>query len=90
MQVCCADAAHCLEYGPWALTTISGESGLTVTIAVPSSCVGKQLYGLRYLWRQTPCPFNPLKPNVPSKGHCDNCNKKRNKTLYMKTSTFLD
>jgi hypothetical protein len=23
---------------------------------------------------------NPLKPNVPSKGHCDHCNKTRNKT----------
>ena len=29
----------------------------TIILTVSSSCVGQQLYGLRYLWRDTPCPF---------------------------------
>ena len=32
-------------------------SGLTVAVFVPESCSGRQLYGIRYLWRETPCPF---------------------------------
>ncbi len=32
-------------------------NGLTITIAVNSSCVGKELYGIRYLWWMTPCLF---------------------------------
>jgi sialate O-acetylesterase len=41
----------------WIPATISSKSSLTITVTVPSSCVGKQLYGIRYLWRETPCPF---------------------------------
>ncbi len=41
----------------WVVTTIAGKSDLTITVTVPSSCVGQQLYGIRYLWRETPCPF---------------------------------
>jgi hypothetical protein len=39
---------------------------------VPNECVGKQLYGLRYLWRTTPCLFKEAAiysgtdPNLPS------------------------
>jgi sialate O-acetylesterase len=45
---------------------------LTITITVNSFCVGKQLYGIRYLWRETPCPFkqaalySSTDPNLPS------------------------
>jgi sialate O-acetylesterase len=41
----------------WVPSPISGKSDLTITLTVDSSCVGKQLYGVRYLWRETPCPF---------------------------------
>ncbi len=41
----------------WVETAIAGKSDLTITVTVPSSCVGQQLYGIRYLWRETPCPF---------------------------------
>jgi hypothetical protein len=70
-QVCC-DKSICSDYVPWSLSTISGKSGLTITIEVNSTCVGKQLYGLRYLWRITPCPFKQAAiysgtdPNLPS------------------------
>ncbi|CAF2993908.1 unnamed protein product [Rotaria sp. Silwood2] len=45
---------------------------LTITLTISSSCVGKQLFGLRYLWRETPCPFKQAAlysytdPNLPS------------------------
>ncbi len=56
----------------WVTTTISGKSDLTVFVDVPSSCDAKQLYGLRYLWRETPCLFKQAPiysgtdPNLPS------------------------
>jgi hypothetical protein len=34
--------------------------------------------------------INPVKPNVPSKGHLNNFNKNRNKTSYTETNIFLD
>ncbi len=41
----------------WVPVTAVGKSDLTLTLTVPNACTGKQLYGLRYLWRETPCPF---------------------------------
>jgi hypothetical protein len=55
-QVCCK-GDQCLNDYSWVPSTISSKNGLTITIAVNSSCVGKQLYGVRYLWRMTPCLF---------------------------------
>jgi sialate O-acetylesterase len=55
-EVCC-QGASCSNDALWVPSPISGKSGLTITLTVDSSCVGKQLYGLRYLWRETPCPF---------------------------------
>jgi sialate O-acetylesterase len=55
-EVCC-QGASCSNDALWVASPISSKSGLTITLTVPSSCVGKQLYGLRYLWRETPCPF---------------------------------
>jgi sialate O-acetylesterase len=46
-----------MEYSPWFPSAVSSNSGLTITLKVPSGCVGKQLVGLRYLWRTTPCLF---------------------------------
>jgi len=57
-QVCCKGSeCSSLNETIWVPSTISSKNGLTITIAVNSSCVGQQLYGLRYLWRETPCPF---------------------------------
>jgi len=55
-EVCC-QGSKCVDDTLWVPATVSGKTGLTITIAVSSSCVGQQLYGLRYLWRETPCPF---------------------------------
>jgi hypothetical protein len=30
---------------------------LTITRRIPNSCVGQQLYGVRYLWHETPYRF---------------------------------
>jgi hypothetical protein len=56
-KVCCGGASECPDGSPWTPTNVASKSGLTVTVTVPSACVGKQLYGLRYLWRETPVPF---------------------------------
>ncbi len=55
-KVCC-QGMQCSNDALWVPSTVSGKSGLTITITVGNTCVGKQLYGLRYLWRETPCPF---------------------------------
>ncbi|CAF1191158.1 unnamed protein product [Adineta ricciae] len=55
-EVCC-QGSQCSNDALWVQSSVSGKSGLTITLTVPSSCVGKQLYGLRYLWRETPCLF---------------------------------
>ncbi len=41
----------------WVPSPISNKSGLTITIAVNSTCVGQQIYDLRYHCRETPCFF---------------------------------
>jgi hypothetical protein len=56
VKVCC-NASECGDYVPWRASPVTNKDGLTVTIQVPNECVGKQLYGLRYLWRTTPCLF---------------------------------
>jgi sialate O-acetylesterase len=55
-EVCC-QGNQCLNDTLWVPSPVSSKSDLTITIAVNSSCVGQNLYGLRYLWRETPCPF---------------------------------
>ena len=55
-EVCC-QGASCPNDALWVPSPISSANGLTVKLVVDSSCVGKSLYGVRYLWRETPCPF---------------------------------
>ncbi len=48
------------------------KNGLIITLSVNSLCVEKQVSGLRYLWRETPCLFKQAAiysvtdPNLPS------------------------
>ncbi len=55
-EVCCLDN-QCLNDTIWIPATITSKSDLTIIITVPISCVGQQLYGIRYLWHETPVPF---------------------------------
>ena len=55
-EVCC-QGARCSNNALWIPAPITNKNGLTITLTVDKSCVGKALYGLRYLWRETPCPF---------------------------------
>jgi len=70
-EVCCFGSACSNDY-IWVSSAISNKNGLTITLTVNSTCVGKQLYGLRYLWRETPCLFkqaaiySATDPNLPS------------------------
>ncbi len=69
LQVCCQGSV-CLNDTVWVPSTIKNKNDLTIT--VNSSCIGQQLYGLRYLWRETPCLFkqaaiySSTNPNLPS------------------------
>ncbi len=70
-EVCC-QGSQCLNDTLWVPATVSSKSGLTITLTINTVCVGKQLYGLRYLWRETPCSFKQAAiysgtdPNLPS------------------------
>ena len=57
-EVCC-QGSKCANDNDhsWIPSTVTNKNDLTITIAVNSSCVSKQLYGVRYLWRDTPCLF---------------------------------
>ena len=46
-----------MRYGWLHLVVVFEGAPLTVSLAVPSSCSGKHIDGLRYLWRQTPCLY---------------------------------
>ncbi len=47
----------CIWESTWVFATASLKSSLSITLTVPSSCVSKAIYGIRYLWRETPCQF---------------------------------
>jgi len=70
-EVCC-QGSKCTDDTLWVAATVSGKNALTITVTVAPSCVGQQLYGLRYLWHETPCPFKQAAlysytdPNLPS------------------------
>jgi sialate O-acetylesterase len=55
-EVCCFGSGCSNDY-VWVPSPISAKIGLTITLSIPDTCIGKQLYGLRYLWRETPCLF---------------------------------
>jgi len=55
-KVCCQGTA-CLDDSIWVAAPASIKSGLTITLTIPSSCVSAPIYGVRYLWRETPCLF---------------------------------
>jgi sialate O-acetylesterase len=56
----------------WVPATVSSKNDLTIILTINSTCVGQQLYGLRYLWRETPCQlkqaaiYSGTDPNLPS------------------------
>ncbi len=54
VQICC-QVNRCSNDTLWVSVAVSNKNGLTITIPVPY--VEQQLYGLRYHWRETPCPF---------------------------------
>ncbi|CAF2590172.1 unnamed protein product [Rotaria sp. Silwood2] len=70
-EVCCK-GSRCKDDSLWVPATISSKYSLTITLTISSSCVRKHLYGLRYLWRETPCLFKQAAlysytdPNLPS------------------------
>ena len=55
-EVCC-QGDRCRADSLWVPANITSKNKLTITLTISDSCVGQSLYGLRYLWRETPCPF---------------------------------
>jgi sialate O-acetylesterase len=58
--VCCVEKQVCSSNDTvWIPTPASRIVGaaLTISLAVPNSCVSKRIDGLRYLWKETPCLF---------------------------------
>jgi sialate O-acetylesterase len=47
----------CIWENTWVFATASLKTSLSITLTVPSSCVSRSIYGIRYLWRETPCQF---------------------------------
>jgi len=47
----------CIWETTWVFATASFKNSLSITLTVPSSCVSRQIYGIRYLWRETPCQY---------------------------------
>jgi sialate O-acetylesterase len=70
-EVCCQGAECANEY-IWEAASALPKDSLTITLTLPDSCVSKPVYGLRYLWRETPCPtklaavYSATDPNLPS------------------------
>ncbi len=70
-QICC-HGRQCLDDYIWVSSAITNKNGLTITITINSTCIGKPLFGIRYLWRETPCLFkqaaiySATDPNLPS------------------------
>ncbi len=60
IKVCCSGSQVCnTTDSAWVPTPASPIEGalLTISLAVPNQCASKPLYGLRYLWKETPCLF---------------------------------
>ncbi|CAF0716959.1 unnamed protein product [Adineta steineri] len=55
-EVCCL-GTQCTNDNIWIAAPTSLKTPLSITLAVPASCVSQQIYGIRYLWRETPCQF---------------------------------
>ena len=70
-KICCV-AAECFNDAAWVETKIVDHFNMTVAVAIPPLCSDKKLFGIRYLWRETPCPFKQAAlysgadPNLPS------------------------
>jgi sialate O-acetylesterase len=55
-EVCC-QGTQCTNDNIWLAAPAALKSSLSITLTVPSSCVSRPIYGVRYLWRETPCEF---------------------------------
>ncbi|CAF4249820.1 unnamed protein product, partial [Adineta steineri] len=70
-EVCC-QGTQCSNDNLWVASPVSLKNTLTVTVSIPAACQSKAIYGVRYLWRETPCEFKlaPVysltDPNLPS------------------------
>jgi sialate O-acetylesterase len=55
-EVCC-QGTQCENEYLWEMAPATLKNALAITLVVPGPCVSQPIYGLRYLWRETPCQF---------------------------------
>ncbi len=55
-KVCC-QGTQCRNDNLWISANITSNDALSVTVKAPDACNSKSLYGIRYLWLETPCLF---------------------------------
>ncbi|CAF1438660.1 unnamed protein product [Adineta ricciae] len=71
-EICCQGVTCETNDDVWIPSSISDKSDLTLIIRIRNACTGKPIYGLRYLWHETPCPYKQAAiysftdPNLPS------------------------
>ena len=74
-KICCISEELCqTDETIWVETLASAVEGfpLSIRLTVPNSCISKELFGFRYLWRETPCEYkqcgiyNSEDENIPS------------------------
>lgn len=74
-ELCCLGKETCTNNETlWVSALASRIPGepLTISLSVPSSCVGKTIDAFRYLWRETPCSYkqaaiySTLDSNLPA------------------------
>jgi len=59
-QMCCQEKQICmLNETTWIAVPANYAplSPITIKLTVPPVCLSKSVHGVRYLWRETPCPF---------------------------------
>ncbi|UJR38793.1 hypothetical protein I4U23_031458 [Adineta vaga] len=56
-EICCQGIICETNDNIWIPTSISDKSDLTIILRIRNACTGKSIYGLRYLWHETPCPY---------------------------------
>ena len=56
-EACCLGARCLNDSETWVPAPITSKNNVTITITVAFGCAGQVINGIRYLWRETPCPF---------------------------------
>ncbi|CAF1365650.1 unnamed protein product [Adineta steineri] len=57
VQICCQGEICATNDDAWLPLSISDKSHLIIILRIRNACTGKSIYGIRYLWHETPCSY---------------------------------